>query len=108
MDALLKNELGSIYTDVPGFDEAYFGGVESLRALLFSVGVNKMTTLHILTRLVGGIGPSLHEENKVLDWLITMVDKFRGIATEEAFTTKDSRRILGWPNQPLQGSTAAR
>lgn len=31
MDAVLKNELGSIYTDVPGFDEAYFGGVEGLK-----------------------------------------------------------------------------
>ena len=37
-----------------------------------------------------------------------MVDKFREIATEKAFTTKDYRRILGLPNQPLQGSIAAR
>ena len=110
MDAVLKKELGSIYTDVPGFDETYFGGVKGLReagAAVFSrckEGDN--------SPYVDEIGwrdwPESAEEKQVLGWLITMIDKLRGIATEEALTTKNCRRVLGWPHQPLQGSTAAR
>ena len=110
MDAVLKNELGSIYTDVPGFDEAYFGGVEGLKeagAAVFS-RCKEGDNAPYLDEVGWRDWPESAEENRVLGWLITMVDKFREIATEKAFTTKDYRRILGWPNQPLQGSIAAR
>ncbi|PKY05935.1 hypothetical protein P168DRAFT_250930 [Aspergillus campestris IBT 28561] len=109
IDAVLREELGSIYTDVPGFDGAYFAveGLEEAAAAVFRrlqegddpVFVDK----------TGWQGwPEPAEEKQVLAWLITMVDKINGIATEEAFTTNDCRSILGWPHQPLQGSIAAR
>lgn len=89
MDAVLKKELGSIYTDVPGFDETYFGGVEGLKdagAAVFSRCKEGYDPPYVDE--IGWRGwPESAEEKQVLGWLITMIDKLRGIATEEALET---------------------
>lgn len=109
IDAVLRGELGSLYTDVPGFDEAYFA-VEGLKEAAAAVFRRlKEGDDSVYADQVGWQGwPEPAEEKQILAWLITMVDKINEVAIEEALTTKDCRSILGWPHQPLQGSTAAR
>ncbi|PLN76227.1 hypothetical protein BDW42DRAFT_188799 [Aspergillus taichungensis] len=67
-------------------DATYFGAVEGLK--------NAATT---------GV-----EEKEILGCLISMIEKIKKVVTEENFTIEDSYSILGWPHQPLQGSTPAR
>ncbi|PLB47088.1 hypothetical protein P170DRAFT_511741 [Aspergillus steynii IBT 23096] len=108
--AMLEDELGSIYTDVPGFDEAYFGTVDGLQevaAVVFSKLKDGDDFLYYDE--TGWIGwPELAEEKQVLDWLIKIIDTIKRIATEMNFLAKDCRSILGWPYQPLQGSATSR
>lgn len=110
VDAVLKKELGSIYTDVPGFDEAYFGAVEGLEEVA-AVVFHKLRgdDSPLYDDMVGWHGwPEIAEEERVLDWLTEMVGKIRSLAAEEKFLTISSRNILAFPNRSVQGSTAPR
>ncbi|TQB71503.1 hypothetical protein MPDQ_007542 [Monascus purpureus] len=110
VDAVLKEELSSIYIGVPGFYEAYFGGIEGLEE----------TGAVVFRRCMEGDNPLFSEENgwrdwpenskekEVLDWISTLVNVLRGIATEAGFTMSTHRTVLAQPDQPLQGSTADR
>ncbi|KAE8155744.1 hypothetical protein BDV40DRAFT_294090 [Aspergillus tamarii] len=82
IDPVLKEKLGSTYTD--GDDPLY--------------------------RETAGWRdwPQSAEEKQVLDWLVAKVERFHEIATEDVFALKNHRKVLGWPHQPLQRSTAAR
>ncbi|KAE8355970.1 hypothetical protein BDV28DRAFT_11660 [Aspergillus coremiiformis] len=110
IDAVLKEELGSIYTDVPGFDEAYFGCVKDLHkagTAVFHRCIEGDDSLYNET--VGWRDwPQSAEEKQVLDWLVTKIEKFNEVATKEVFAAKSPHKVLGWPHQPLQGSTATR
>ncbi|KAE8397967.1 hypothetical protein BDV37DRAFT_276489 [Aspergillus pseudonomiae] len=110
IDPVLKEELGSIYTDVPGFEEAFFGGVEDLEKAGTAVFHRSIEGDDPLYRETAGWRdwPQSAQEKQVLDWLVTKVERFYEIATENVFAPKNHRKVLGWPHQPLQGSTAAR
>ncbi|GKZ51729.1 hypothetical protein AbraIFM66951_006952 [Aspergillus brasiliensis] len=83
-NAVLKEKLGSIYTDVPGFDEAYFGAVEGLK------------------EVAAVIFDKLREHDGLLyDDQIGWHDGLR-------MRKSNGRYILGRPRRPIPGSTAPR
>lgn len=107
---MLEEDLDSIFTDVPGFDEAYFGAVEGLKEVA-AVVFNKLRKHDgpLYDDRIGWHGwPEITEEQRVLDWLIEMVGKIRSLVAEEKFLTHSGRNILALPNRPIPGSTAPR
>ncbi|KAF4211370.1 hypothetical protein CNMCM5878_002704 [Aspergillus fumigatiaffinis] len=109
VDAVLKEELGSIYIGVPGFYEAYFSGIEGLE----EAGAT------VFRRCQEGHNPLFTEngwrdwsesakEREVLDWLSGWVNKLRNMAIEEGYTVTSQRTVFAQPARPLEGSTADR
>lgn len=110
VDTVLKEELGSIYVGIPDFYDAYFGNVDGL----------ENASAAVLRRCKEGHKPLFSEANgwrnwpegakekEVLDWLSTLINAVREIATEEGFITAPYHTVLAQPGQPLQGSTADR
>ena len=90
IDPVLKEELGSIYTDVPGFEEAFFGGVEDLEKAGTAVFHGFIEGDDPLYREIAGWRdwPQSAEEKQVLDWLVAKVERFYEIATENVFARK--------------------
>ncbi|KAK1142575.1 hypothetical protein N8T08_007551 [Aspergillus melleus] len=109
VDAVLREELGSIHIGVPGFYEAYFGGVQSLEEASaaifksFQEGHNPLFTENGWQDW-----PRSAKERDVLDWLSTLVNKIRDISTEQGFAVTSHRTVLAQPDRPLEGSTADR
>lgn len=110
VDDVLKEELGSIYVNVPGFYEAYFGDVDGLEEASAAVYRRCREGDSPLFSEESGWHdwPSNAKEKEVLGWLTTQVDLLRNIAIEEGFTMPIHNTVLTQPNQPLQGSTADR
>ncbi|KAE8353895.1 hypothetical protein BDV28DRAFT_97792 [Aspergillus coremiiformis] len=111
VDNVLKEELGSIYIDVPGFFEAYFGstidGLDKISAAVFLKCKAGDTPL-----FKEGDGwrdwPETPNEKEVLRWLTATIKAFRDIVAEEGFSMTNDRTILSQPDQPLQGSMTDR
>ncbi|KAB8069840.1 hypothetical protein BDV29DRAFT_182013 [Aspergillus leporis] len=109
VDAVLKEELGSIYIGVRGFYEAYFGGIEGLEEAGAAVfrkcqeGANPL-----FTEDGWRSWPESAKERNVLDWLAPLVKDLRDLAVEEGFHLTTDRTVLTQPNRPLEGSTAER
>ncbi|KAA8644936.1 hypothetical protein EYZ11_009255 [Aspergillus tanneri] len=108
VDAVLKEELGSIYIGVRGFYKAYFGGIEGLEEMVTAVfrkchGNNPLFTEY------GWLGwPKSAKEREVLDWLAPLVRRLHNLAVDEGFNLTPERTILTQPNRPLEGSMADR
>jgi hypothetical protein len=110
VDEVLREELGSIYIGVPGFFEAYFGGIDGLEkssAAVFQKCKQGVTPLFMEREGWQG-WPETAKEKEVLVWLTTLVNAFRDIAIEEGLPIPSHRMLLSQPDQPLQGSTAER
>ncbi|KAH1912923.1 hypothetical protein KXW47_006564, partial [Aspergillus fumigatus] len=88
VDDVLKEELGSIYVNVPGFYEAYFGDVDGLEEASAAVYRRCREGDSPLFSEESGWHdwPSNAKEKEVLGWLTTQVDLLRNIAIEEGFT----------------------
>jgi hypothetical protein len=110
VDDVLKEELGSIYVNVPGFYEAYFGDVDGLEEAGAAVYRRcREGDSPLFSEEIGWHDwPNNAKEKEVLGWLTTQVDLLRNIAIEEGFTMPIHKTVLTQPNQPLQGSTADR
>lgn len=109
VDAVLKEELGSIYIGVPGFYEAYFSAIEGLEEAGATV-FRRCQEGHnpLFTENGWRDWPESATEREVLDWLSSSVDKLRDMATEEGYTVTSQRKVLAQPDRPLEGSTASR
>ncbi|KAE8396977.1 hypothetical protein BDV37DRAFT_277269 [Aspergillus pseudonomiae] len=72
---VLKEELGSIYTDVLGFEEAFFGGVKDLEKAGTAIFHRSIEGDDPLYRETAGWRdwPQSAEEKQALDWLVKMV-----------------------------------
>ncbi|KIW99446.1 uncharacterized protein Z518_11185 [Rhinocladiella mackenziei CBS 650.93] len=82
MDDLLKEEIGPLYTDIPGFYEAFYGKVPHLKE-------NAET---VFQKCPKGDTPLYHKKTGWRDWPI-------GAKEED---------VIRQPNNPLEGSTAER
>lgn len=110
VDRVLKEELDSIYIGVPGFFEAYFGGIDGLDNICATVFEKCKEGDAPHFREGGGWRdwPNISKEKDVLAWLTHLVDVFHNFATEEGVLNLGHRRLLSQPNHPLEGSTAER
>ncbi|KAF6793433.1 hypothetical protein CSOJ01_13904 [Colletotrichum sojae] len=107
VDGILKEELGTMYVGLPGFRDAYFGGVVGLEA----------ASKQFFAQCLHGSDPFFQDgwkgwpqdanESSVLEWLIDFVKKLAVFDTQKSNTTHQ-RRLLAQPNTPMQGSTADR
>ncbi|EGE81887.1 hypothetical protein BDDG_04830 [Blastomyces dermatitidis ATCC 18188] len=110
VDNVLKEDIGPMSIDIPGFYEAFFGEVTDLEHIADTV----------FKKCMQGDTPQYHEkdgwkewpgdakEQDVLKWLSQMITLFTGYAEELFPTFNIQRRLLIQPHQPLLGSTAKR
>ncbi|KAF2623840.1 hypothetical protein BU25DRAFT_433900 [Macroventuria anomochaeta] len=110
VDDVLKEEPGAMYVGVPGFFEAFFGNVASLKPAAQAVFAKCKEGDNPLYREESGWQgwPEGARERDVLSWFAETTGKFVDLAREYQPDSRPRRRPLVQPHQPLQGSTADR
>ena len=110
MDDELKAELGSPYVGVPGFYDAFFGGIAGLEAVAEAAFKMCKGGNNPLYSEAGGWceWPKSAKEDEVLKWFEKLVNTLVEFAEDHGRTPNTRRKLLALPNQPLQGSTAER
>ncbi|KAE8352398.1 hypothetical protein BDV28DRAFT_3420 [Aspergillus coremiiformis] len=110
IDAVLKEELGSIFINVPNFHEVFFKGIdgfEAARTTVFERCQESDSALYC-----EGTGwldwPASTQEKEVLAWITGKIDLFRSLMIEGNPHLSLRRTVLAQPSNPLQGSTANR
>lgn len=110
VDDVLKEELGTMYIDTPGFYAAFFGGVADLETaskVVFKKCREGSNPLY--SEESGWDGwPKDAKQEDVLSWIAQMSEQFAKFAEDHKSSQTDRRRPLAQPNKPLQGSTAER
>jgi hypothetical protein len=109
-DKELQAELGaSLYIGVPGFIEAFFGGVLNLQTIAKTV-FEKCQEGGDFNKEAGGWQgwPSDAKEEKVLEWFQRLMEKFLNLAAESYTLSSPRMRILRQPNKPVPGSVSKR
>ncbi|KAL5405119.1 hypothetical protein PMIN04_012422 [Paraphaeosphaeria minitans] len=110
MDGVLKEELGPLYVGVPGFPEAFFGGVpnlESVSQAVFEQCKNEESPLYQEGNGWQG-WPEDPQERDVLGWFAPLIGQLVDFAAQHDTTSRPQRRLLAQPHKPLQGSIAER
>ncbi|KKZ66871.1 hypothetical protein EMCG_07477 [[Emmonsia] crescens] len=110
VDHILKEDIGPMSIDIPGFYEAFFGKVTDLENMAHTVfeKCKQGDTPQYDEKHGWKEWPEDAKEEDVLRWLTQMITQFTDYA-EELFPTFDiQRRLLVQPHQPLLGSTAKR
>ncbi|EDN05678.1 predicted protein [Histoplasma mississippiense (nom. inval.)] len=110
VDFVLKEELGEIHVDIPGFFDAYFGNIAQLTAASQAVLEGcKRGDNPLYGEEEGWRGwPELAAEKDVLGWLANIIAELVRLAEAQEPSWKIDRRPLAQPSQPLQGSIAER
>lgn len=107
---MLKEELGELHVDIPGFFDAYFGDIPQLPTLLKAVLEEcKRTDSSFYDEEEGWQNwPELAAERDVLRWLANIIAELVRLAEAQEPTRKINRRPLAQPSRSLQGSIADR
>ncbi|EER42840.1 conserved hypothetical protein [Histoplasma capsulatum H143] len=110
VDIVLKEELGEIHTDIPGFFDAYFGDIPQLNVVSQAVLERcKQGDSPLYSEEEGWQGwPELAAEKDVLRWLANITAELIRLAEAQEPSWKINRRPLAQPSRPLQGSVAMR
>lgn len=108
-DAVLRQELGSIYIGVPGFFDAFFHNVDGLEE---TAGIILQRCKHGDDALYNDKTgwrdwPKNAQEKDVLKWFIRMFSQVQKLASD-CMPDMKPRTVLAQPSQPLQGSVAKR
>ncbi|EAS32100.3 uncharacterized protein CIMG_03124 [Coccidioides immitis RS] len=110
VDTILKEELGDLHADIPGFLEAYFGNISGLDSI----------TRVVLDKCKEGDHPLYNEEKgwrdwpeqavekEVLKWLADVIRELVHFVETHDSAQKIDRRPLAQPTRPLEGSIATR
>jgi len=111
-DKELQMELGtSLSIGVPGFEDAFFGGVSNLQSIANTV-FEKCQQGHnppFKQKKGGWQGwPSGAHEPKVLDWFQRIMRTFLGLAAKYHGTPRPQMKILRQSNKPLPDSVSWR
>ncbi|KAI9765136.1 MAG: hypothetical protein M1839_005614, partial [Geoglossum umbratile] len=112
-DNALKDELdSSLYIDILGFFDAFFGEVTNLESVTEAVFRKCQEGENPLYK--EGKGGGWHDwpkdalENEVLDWFKKLIDMFLEFTRENGAALNVQRRPFGQPGQHLSGSTPKR
>ncbi|OAA64234.1 Protein kinase-like domain protein [Niveomyces insectorum RCEF 264] len=108
VDGVLKDELGSLYTGLTGFDNLFFGGINGLQAAseqFFRECSDGPSPLFYN----GWSGwPADAKEDKVLTWFAEFCNRLVRFAEHYKPNQPMQRRLLAQPNRAIQGSTGER
>ncbi|KJK73846.1 hypothetical protein H634G_10877 [Metarhizium anisopliae BRIP 53293] len=85
VDRVLKQELGPLYVDVPGFCDAFFGSVRGLNTASETV-----------------------LEPDVLAWFCDLIPRLEALASDFNLNVMHRRKLLAQPKTPLLGLTGKR
>lgn len=108
VDRILKQELGPLYVDVPGFCDAFFGSVRGLNTVSETVLRKCMEGDNPLFR-EGWIGwPTRAKEPDVLAWFCDLIPRLEALAGDFNPNVMHRRKLLAQPKTPLLGSTGKR
>ncbi|EEH42949.2 uncharacterized protein PADG_07769 [Paracoccidioides brasiliensis Pb18] len=108
IDAVLKEELGELHTDIPGFFNAYFGDIPHLDVVARAV-FEKCKGTNLYNDNNGWRDwPEQAAEGDVLSWLAKIIGELVQMAETHEPTLKIDRRPLAQPHRPMQGSIAQR
>ncbi|KAI1825060.1 hypothetical protein F4861DRAFT_538322 [Xylaria intraflava] len=105
MDQALKDELGVMYVDVPGFYEAFFGDILDLETASEEIFRRCREEGQPLFREGWTGWPETANEAGVLTWLAELVERLVQWAQDYRQT---ARGLFAQPNQPVLGSSAIR
>ncbi|KKZ65096.1 hypothetical protein EMCG_01336 [[Emmonsia] crescens] len=110
IDNVLKEELGELHVDIPGFFDAYFKDIPHLDAAARAIFNKCKDVSNPLYDEEGGWRdwPEHAAEKDVLKWLVNVIDMFVQLAGTHEPTLRINRRPLTQPNKPLPGSIAER
>lgn len=110
VDIVLKEELGELHVNIPGFFDAYFGDIPQLNAVSQAVLEGRKKADSPLYNEEDGWWdwPELAADKDVLRWLTNIIAELVQFAEAQESSPKINCRPLAQPNQPLQGSVAAR
>ncbi|TPX23944.1 hypothetical protein DIZ76_013287 [Coccidioides immitis] len=110
VDAVLREELGELHVNIPGFFNAYFGDIPQLSAVSQAVleGCKRADSQLYDEEQGWRDWPELAAERDVLKWLANIIAEFVRLAEAQEPSWKIDRRPLAQPSQPLQGSIAER
>lgn len=110
VDDVLKEELGQMHVGVPGFFDAFFGGVAGLSTVAQAVFERCKNVEAPLYREENGWRewPEGAKERDVLSWFAPLIEQLSDFAEEHRPGHGGRRRAVARPHQPLQGSTADR
>ncbi|KAH7111261.1 hypothetical protein B0J11DRAFT_192449 [Dendryphion nanum] len=109
VDKVLKEELGPMCVDIPGFSEAFFGEVAGLgpaAQAVFDKCKEGDTPFYEESAWRGW--PEGAKEADVLSWFAPLIAQLSDFADEYKPVSGPRRRPLAQPHQPVQGSTAPR
>ncbi|KAL2809727.1 hypothetical protein BJX63DRAFT_434895 [Aspergillus granulosus] len=109
-DNILKEELSSVYIDVPGFHDAFFGQIQGLQDTAAAVFAKcKEGENPLFTEDIGWCDwPADAKEKDVIDWLRELVYQLKNLAVEAGSPGVNSCIFLAKPTKALQGLTADR
>ncbi|KGQ01530.1 hypothetical protein PAAG_11767 [Paracoccidioides lutzii Pb01] len=110
VDKVLKEELGEIHVDIPGFFDTYFGDILQLTAVSQAVLAEcEKGDSPLYCEEEGWKGwPELAAERDVLKWLANIITELICVVKAKEPSWKIDRRPLAQPSQPLQGSVTER
>ncbi|KAF1841393.1 uncharacterized protein K460DRAFT_318276 [Cucurbitaria berberidis CBS 394.84] len=112
IDSVLKEELGQLYVGVPGFSEAFFGGVPDLKPVSQAVFKQCKGVASLYQEGSGWQGwPEDAKERDVLGWFAPLIGQLVDLAAQNEqneHTSRPRRRPLAQPHKPIQGSIADR
>ncbi|KAJ0344354.1 hypothetical protein KNSL1_009466 [Colletotrichum chrysophilum] len=104
-----EEELGTMYVGLPGFRDAYFGGVVGLEAASKEFFAQCRVDGNDPFFQNGWKGwPQDANEKSVLEWLADFVKRLAVFADTQKSNTTHQRSLLAQPNTPMRGSAAVR
>ncbi|KUI70863.1 G protein-coupled receptor kinase 2 [Cytospora mali] len=106
LDQVIKDELGVMYANTPGFHERFFGCMAHLK---YKEVFNKCKDKALFSEGDGWAGwPQVPEEEKVIPWFRGITEELIKLVQELNPTAILNQQPVGHPTKPLRSNTQAK